>query len=740
MDYMTTDLWHLDDPPRYARFVEATHRLVFRKGDGLPGMVLARNAPIWATDVTQLAGFLRTEAAAVCGLGTALAFPVTVGGRTELVLQCFADRVLPEDADSMAIASFIAQQLSRVAERLSAASRVAEREARLSAIYDSVLDGIITINASGSIETMNQAAETLFGHHPGGLIRRNIRLLMAEPFASAHESALARHLADGTGDFLGTIREMEGVRADGSSFPMEIAFTDATLDDRHLLVASVRDITDRRAIERLKNEFVSTVSHELRTPLTSISGALALMARGTAGAISEKAMGLVTIARSNCDRLVRLINDILDLERIEAGNLVFEFAPVDIAQLLQRAVRETTEYAGKYRVRLEVAPTEPGAVIWGDQHRLLQVLGNLLSNAVKFSAAGGAVTLALTRGEGVVRVTVTDHGRGIPDEFKPLIFQKFAQADASDSRQKGGTGLGLSIVKSIVERHGGHIGFTSTVGQGSTFWFELPERHVALAAGRPLPPDDGRRVIVCEDDETAGQILALYLEEAGYRPTQARSAAEARTLLAAGGFVAMTLDLGLPDQDGLSLLAEIKANDATAAMPVIVVSGRPDPGTERLGIADWITKPVAPKRLIAALDQIGFVSARPSVLHVEDDPDIISLVAAALLPHAELVSAGTLALARQALERKRFDVVLLDIGLPDGSGLELFSTFDTMIENTRPAVILFSAQEPHPGRRDEMAAVLVKSQASLDRLAGLIEQELSQRQAAGLTKAPHGAV
>lgn len=617
-DYVATDLWHLDDAARYEPFVAATRHLVFGENDGLPGRVLARKAPVWEADVTRMRGFLRKKSAVRCGLATALAFPVAVGGRTELIVQCFADRALPEDAESMALAGFIGLQLSRVAERLAAAGRVAEREGRLSAIYDSVLDGIITINASGTIETMNSAAETLFGHLPGALLRRNIRLLMAEPFASAHESELARHAADGGGAFLGTIREMEGLRADGTGFPMEVAFTGAALDNRHLLVASVRDITERRAIERLKNEFVSTVSHELRTPLTSISGALALIAKGTAGAVSDKAMGLVTIARSNCDRLVRLINDILDLERIEAGNLVFEFEPVDMAELLRRAVRDTAEYAEKYRVGLEIAATDPGAVVWGDQHRLLQVLDNLLSNAVKFSTEGAAVTLTLSRHDGMVHVAVSDRGRGIPEAFKPLVFQKFAQADASDSRQKGGTGLGLSIVKTIVDRHGGRIGFSSEAGMGSTFWFDLPERHTALAPALPIGPDTERRILICEDDE--------------------------------------------------------------------------------------------------------------------DDPDVASLVAAASQPRAELVSVRTLALARQALERGRFDVVLLD-----GSGLDLLQTLDGMVDKPRPAVILFSAQEPHPDRRDEMAVVLVKSQASLDRLAQLIEQELSQRQAAGLTKTPIGA-
>ena len=731
-EYVATDLWHVEDAARFAPFVAASRDLVFGETDGLPGVVLARGAPVWETDVRTMPGFKRQAAAEACGLAAALAFPVTIGDRTELILQCFADRPIAEDAETLSIAGFIGLQLSRVAERLAAAGRLAEREGRLSAIYDSVLDGIITIDPSGTIETMNRAAEDLFGHPPGSLLRRNLRLLMAEPYASAHESELARHLADGGGNFLGTVRELEGLRADGTIFPMEIAFTAADLADRTLLVAAVRDITERRAIERLKNEFVSTVSHELRTPLTSISGALALMAKGTAGTLPDKALGLVAIARSNCDRLVRLINDILDLERIEAGKLVFEFEPVEMVDLLERAIRETAEFAETYRVGLAIAPSVPAATVWGDGHRLMQVLNNLVSNAVKFSPEGSTVTLGAAIRDGKVRVTVADRGRGISDAFKPVIFRKFAQADASDSRQKGGTGLGLSIVKSIVERHGGTVGFSSTPEVGSTFWFDLPEKP---ATGEPSsgPAADARRkVLICEDDEDVGQILTLHLQQAGYDAVRAGTAAEARDLLRRMSFIAMTLDLGLPDQDGLHLLNEIKADPATAALPVIIVSGRPDTGRDRLGIVDWIAKPVAPEQLIAALDQVRPSLDRPMVLHVEDDVDIVALVAEALQPRAELISARSLAEARRMLKRMRFDIVLLDVGLPDGSGLDLLDTLDTIIDGPKPAVILFSAQEPRPDRRDEMAAVLVKSQANLDHLAEMIEQALNQRRAASL--------
>jgi PAS domain S-box-containing protein len=612
-------------------------------------------------------------------------------------------------------------------ELRAAATRLAEREGRLTAIYDSVLDGIITINPSGSIESFNRAAAKIFGHAPDQVMRRNIRMLMPEPYASAHDGYLERYVATGQSRVLGTVREIEGKRADGSIFPMEIALTETLLGSGRLFVAAVRDVTERRALERVKNEFVSTVSHELRTPLTSIAGALSLMASGTAGPLPAKAQALMTIARSNCDRLTRLINDILDLERIEAGKMVFEFGPVELPALLQQGLADNLEYARKYGVRLELAGEPPPATLWADPHRLMQVLTNLISNAVKFSPVGGVVTVSANVADAMVRIAVEDHGRGIPEAFRDRIFQKFAQADTADNRQKGGTGLGLSIVKSIVERHGGSVSFQSAYGNGSIFFVELPRRRPRLetmAAGDDaLAP----RVLICEDDADVARILALQLQQAGYGADRAATADAAIGLLAERSYDAMTLDLALPDADGLSLLRRVREDPRHSEMPVIIVSAWLDSPAgkaatlegEVLGIVDWLGKPVDQPRLLHALRMIPQRSGRPRVLHVEDDPDIVRLVNFAVRDLAEITAVGSIAEARRVLGEGGIDLMILDVGLIDGSGLALLDGDDP-----KPPTVLFSAQEINPERRDELVAVLVKSQTTLDQLSSLIREQL----------------
>jgi len=234
------------------------------------------------------------------------------------------------------------------------------------------------------------------------------------------------------------------------------------------------DITERKKLDRLKSEFISTVSHELRTPLTSIKGSLGLMAGNAMGMLPDKAKDLVDVAYKNTERLIYLVNDILDAEKLESEKMEFDFQPLDFQNLVEEAVETNTGFAKEYGVEIVYSDIASGIMVRGDVNRLTQVISNLLSNAVKFSPEGAEVEISIAEVDGAIRASISDHGAGISEEFRDHIFDRFALADASDSRQKNGTGLGLSIGKSFVEKHGGTIGFDSEVGAGSTFFFTLP--------------------------------------------------------------------------------------------------------------------------------------------------------------------------------------------------------------------------------------------------------------------------
>lgn len=349
--------------------------------------------------------------------------------------------------------------------------------ARLRAILDNVVDGVITVDASGLIDTANPAAERMFGRGLGELAGVNLSSLVGDASASDLANALS------VGRSTSVRREMLARRSDGTTFPVELALSPLKGDGRGKLTGIVRDITEQKRVDRMKSEFVSTVSHELRTPLTSIRGSLGIVHGGATGPTSEKAHAMLTIAIRNCDRLIRLINDILNVEKIESGKLELRVRPLALRSLVEQAIEANAGFGEQFGVRFVVPTTVPDVAVRVDADAFAQVMTNLLSNAAKFSPAGAAVQIVVGVRTGRVRVDVVDHGPGIPADFESRIFQKFSQADCSDTRQKGGTGLGLSICKALVERMGGTIDFDTQVGVGTTFSVELPSAALPAREG-----------------------------------------------------------------------------------------------------------------------------------------------------------------------------------------------------------------------------------------------------------------
>ncbi|HEX5336980.1 MAG TPA: PAS domain S-box protein, partial [Gallionella sp.] len=274
--------------------------------------------------------------------------------------------------------------------------------------------------------------------------------------------------------------------------------------------ANGTDVTEIKRIDRMKTEFISTVSHELRTPLTSIRGSLGLIDGGVAGEVPKAVKNLVGIAKNNCERLIRLINDILDSEKIESGKVRLDLQAVDIRQLVQQTMAAMDGFAVQHSVKLRLQAPDAPLKVHIDSDRMIQVLTNLLSNAVKFSPPQSAVEVNVLRVGQQVRVEVVDHGPGIPEEFRSRIFQKFSQADSSDTRQKGGSGLGLNISKALIEKMGGQIGFSSEVDAGTTFFLELPEWQnpapPPLQAVRTQAVLSRPRILVCEGDADVGSL------------------------------------------------------------------------------------------------------------------------------------------------------------------------------------------------------------------------------------------
>lgn len=346
---------------------------------------------------------------------------------------------------------------------------VEQRTKELAAILEHAVESILVVNEHGKITKGNPAAAHLFGY----TFDSSQSLMLGNLIPSLQKLFTAE------GEDLKSISWCEsiGVRSDGSEFPIELSLSPVELQERKFFTIMVHDATAKRKVDRLKNEFISTVSHELRTPLTSIKGALGIALSGDLGTLELRTRDLLVIANNNADRLTRLVNDILDIDKLEFGNVQLNNRRVVICPLLRQSVEQNQGYAARYGVELVVdfADESLGELCANlDVDRFLQVMSNLLSNAIKYSHLGGKVRVVAERVGQEFKISVIDEGQGIPPEFRQRIFRKFAQVDSSDTRRRDGTGLGLSITRVIVERLGGKIDYHSVVGEGSTFFFTFP--------------------------------------------------------------------------------------------------------------------------------------------------------------------------------------------------------------------------------------------------------------------------
>ena len=601
-----------------------------------------------------------------------------------------------------------AEQALRAQEK-----RATELDKQKEFILASVADGIIGTDTTGRITFANPAAAAMLQAHPAELVglsaytilhhkpaQGNHSLaMMEEEHSRAWRAFLIRETVSGQDTFY---------RPDSSSFPVEYTMTPMAANGVATgSVLNFRDISQRNALDRMKDEFISTVSHELRTPLTSIRGALGLLSAGLLHELNEKTANLLRIAVSNSDRLVRLINDILDLERMQSGRAPLSFRQCSMEEIAQQAVDAMLPVAEAANVSLRLK-TEP-CKVHADSDRLLQVMMNLLSNAIKFSPPFSEVTVKTMKSPEGALVAVVDEGRGVPQDKLELIFDRFQQVDASDSRQKGGTGLGLAICRTILEQHGGRIWAERNSDRGSSFFFCLADMPSSIEEEKPqlsrALPEEGV-VLLCDDDEQTRLALKTSLEQYGYEVVEAESGAEAVAYAEGVGVDAILLDLTLPGMSGWQTLRALKDNPNTAMIPVVVLSVFDAPDRDSLAARPdgWVTKPHLEHNLMRELARVvRKEDERACVLLVEDDEDLARIVMATFeQAGVEIFHASTRVKAIEMCQSIKPGIMILDLSLPDGDGFGVVDWLRQTHDLHRMPLIVYSARDVSEVEREQL--------------------------------------
>ncbi len=737
-----SDLWHT---PKFegSSFIDTTKSTTFSSGSGLPGRVWEMGAPVWITELKQDDNFPRAAVADAAGIVTGFASPITYGGTVPGVLCFYTDERRSPDGSLLQLMTSIGIQIGQFMQRTRTEETSNRQRLLLELMLETMSDGVVVADKQGRFVIVNREAEEMFGElidmDPAKWSEYYGVFLPDESSSfPAGDLPLAQALRGiSTNDVELFVKQSRG----GCYISVTGRPVTGQLFDGGMVVC--RDVTEKKLAEKRVSEFYSTVSHELRTPLTSIRGSLGLIDGGLAGEVSPKCKKLVGIAVSESDRLIRLINDILDIRKIEAGMLELKLANVKASHLIERTIEGIRGLSQEAAV-LILPQIESDGMIECDEDRIIQVLTNLVSNAIKFSKSHDTVIVRVSPvGTNSLRFAVIDTGPGIPPEHLHKLFGKFQQIDQSDRRQKGGSGLGLAVSKAIVEQHQGKMGVNSQFGSGSTFWFELLTPVICAPLEITECVQAKHPALIVEDDNYIAEILADHLVNNGFTVVRAGTLAEARAILAQTCPLVVVLDLKLPDGNGLDLLREL-SNDATKNnIPVVIVTAaeqRTAPAASMYPtLIQWIAKPFKGEQIDGALELAREQMGPARVLIVEDDVATRAVLKEQLeVLGISCIEANDGMEAVNLFRQENPDLIILDLKIPALDGFAVIEILRRESNAMKPLIVYTASdltEEQKSHLKLGLTAHLTKGTTTQDQLLTTVRDFLDGLL---LGKAKHG--
>ena len=547
--------------------------------------------------------------------------PAKAGELLEALQAAIAYYLLRHDREELV--ETLTESVNNLKKEIKERKRVEEAlrnsEERIRTIVNTAVDGIITADERGIIRSFNPAAEKIFGYSEEEVTGWNLKTLMPSPYREEHDTYISDYLRTGKRKVIGMASEALAERKDGTTFPLDLSISEMRLGEERIFTGILRDSTERKLAEeellrtkeaaeradRAKSEFLANMSHEIRTPMNSIMGFIRLLLDEELSASQQEMLETV---KESADRLLNLIDGILDLSKIEADSIVLEEVPFTMGSLVLEAIRLVRPRVAEKAVEIRCDLEEGTQWVMGDPTRVRQVLLNLLANASKFTEQGEILTtvkkLKETKDEVLMEVAVSDTGIGISEDKRGAIFQAFTQADGSTTRKYGGTGLGLTISQRLINVMGGEIKVESRSGEGSTFrfsvWFkkgpaEVDQYKTSVGKGEEKEIDREIEILLVEDDPASRKMTMLMLQKMGHAVALAKNGVEAVEMARARVYDIILMDIQMPVMGGME--ATRKLRRAKLKTPIVAMTASAMKGERELfleaGMDDYIAKPIS---------------------------------------------------------------------------------------------------------------------------------------------------